>query len=357
MKRSSRDRLFELDALRGFAACGIMLYHYTIRYGELFERPASGGVSPESPWGQLAVHLFFMISGFVIFMTLERTRRPLDFVVSRFSRLYPVYWAAVLVTSVVLLAAPLPGRTPTLGQALINLTMLQRWLRTPSVDGVYWTLAVELAFYAIMLGIYGLGRLSRIERLVVPCLIAQAIAAIVVRLGDFKLPAIVSTTFLVPYAHLFIAGIIFFHVRGDGLNRRRIALLAGCLGVHALFYGFLQAVAIALLFGVFLLMAFGRLGFLAARPVVFLGGISYSLYLIHQNIGYVIIRALHGLPMSWRVAVAILVSLGLATLLSRTIEQPALRALRLAYARYREAREPVSRAPSAGNSAALNPSA
>jgi peptidoglycan/LPS O-acetylase OafA/YrhL len=104
-------------------------------------------------------------------------------------------------------------------------------------------------------------------------------------------------------------------------------------------------------------MAFGRLGFLAARPVVFLGGISYSLYLIHQNIGYVIIRALHGLPMSWRVAVAILVSLGLATLLSRTIEQPALRALRLAYARYREAREPVSRAPSAGNSAALNPSA
>ncbi len=55
-----------------------------------------GRVPTEFRWGSYGPHLFFMISGFVIFMTLDRCRGPGDFIFSRFSRLNPLYWVGVL---------------------------------------------------------------------------------------------------------------------------------------------------------------------------------------------------------------------------------------------------------------------
>jgi peptidoglycan/LPS O-acetylase OafA/YrhL len=98
----------ELNALRGFAAFAVMLFHYTSRYGQLY------GYNDLLPfhmsWGQYGVQLFFLISGFVIFMTLGRTRQPINFVVGRFSRLYPTYWAGVIATFTIVAVMGLPGR-------------------------------------------------------------------------------------------------------------------------------------------------------------------------------------------------------------------------------------------------------
>src|SRR5689334_21950406 len=95
LKKNS-ERLLELDVLRGLAAFGVLCYHYTTHHTLLF----SPTIKPlfNFPYGVYGVELFFMISGFVIFMTLENTKRPLDFIVSRFSRLYPCYWASVILT-------------------------------------------------------------------------------------------------------------------------------------------------------------------------------------------------------------------------------------------------------------------
>ena len=79
----SSERLESVDALRGIAAVAVVLFHFTTRYDQLFIHREPLGFSV--PWGHLGVNLFFMISGFVIFMTLDKTRRPADFVVSRFS--------------------------------------------------------------------------------------------------------------------------------------------------------------------------------------------------------------------------------------------------------------------------------
>ena len=95
LKRPS-DRLQELDVLRGLAALSVLCYHYTTHYKDLFS--PSGPVLFNFAWGNCGVQIFFIISGFVILMTLEKTQRPMDFIVSRFSRLYPCYWAAVILT-------------------------------------------------------------------------------------------------------------------------------------------------------------------------------------------------------------------------------------------------------------------
>src|SRR3954471_5447882 len=98
-------RLVELDALRGVAVLLVVAFHYTARFAEAY--PAAGAGAPDFSFGAYGVHLFFIISGFVIIMTVDRSERAADFVVARFSRLFPAYWTAILITSAVLW---LPGR-------------------------------------------------------------------------------------------------------------------------------------------------------------------------------------------------------------------------------------------------------
>ena len=87
-------RLLELDALRGIAAISVVIYHFCYRYPELY----GGNQFNLAFLGKYGVPFFFIISGFVIFWTLDRLKKPVDFIVSRFSRLYPIYWICLTIT-------------------------------------------------------------------------------------------------------------------------------------------------------------------------------------------------------------------------------------------------------------------
>ena len=114
----------------------VVLYHLTFFYD-------SSGLSPiRVPWGHFGVELFFIISGFVILMTLTRARDISDFAISRVARLYPAYWCAVLLTSLV--AWQLETLGPSPGELAANLTMMQGYMLLPDIDGSYWTLTLEL---------------------------------------------------------------------------------------------------------------------------------------------------------------------------------------------------------------------
>jgi peptidoglycan/LPS O-acetylase OafA/YrhL len=106
-KMSSHRRFLELDGLRGLAALAVVLYHYLYHYNSLFGHSFA---IPDFLWiGYYGVHFFFMISGFVIFWTISRTTKALDFIWSRFSRLYPVYWAALSLTFIFVALFSLAG--------------------------------------------------------------------------------------------------------------------------------------------------------------------------------------------------------------------------------------------------------
>ena len=337
------ERIAELDVLRGVAAVWVMLFHYTVRW---FEQPGP----PQSPFGEYAVHLFFMISGFVIFMTLRNTKTGADFVVSRFSRLYPAYWAAVLVTaSVMAFLPPFAKSAVTFPQVAVNLTMLQQWLRVKEVDGVYWTLAIELAFYGWMFLIFKIRALNRIELIGTIWIFVELFARAWERmqLAAFKLdpdiiPTVISRTFILEHAHLFVAGMVFFRIRTEGSTIGRAALLGLCLFTQFFIHGPLSTPFIGIFFGIFLLIAKRQLAWLAFRPLVFLGTISYTLYLVHQNIGYAVMRQLVEQPRIVQVSAAAAVAIALATLLTFFIEKPSLRLLRRWYAARISSRPDVS---------------
>src|SRR5262249_39121974 len=109
------------------------------------------------PSGHYGVELFFIISGFVILMTLEKSGNLRSFAISRITRLYPAYWCAVLFTSAVVVALT-PSLAPTVPTIAANMTMLQALMRSAYVDPSYWTLTVELVFYLLMVLCFRLRR-------------------------------------------------------------------------------------------------------------------------------------------------------------------------------------------------------
>jgi len=333
------DRIAELDALRGLAALGVVLFHLSLL------DPAAG---PGFAVGASGVDLFFIISGFVILMTLERTRDWRDFVVSRFSRLYPAYWACV--TLAALAALPRMGAEKLAGDFAANLTMFQLYLGAPDLDGSYWTLSIEMLFYLLMLGVYVAGRLESLELLGAACLALLFGYDSAICKGH--LPGLYAFLGLwVPIVHhlpLFLAGIVFYRIKTRGGAAWRYALLVACYvcqsrlywdGGVIRFYLGPQAyqAAIAAYFVLFFLQVRGRLGFLANPVTLWLGRISYCLYLCHQSLArdWLVphFRSHWGWGFWPASALALVFVLALADALSRYVERPSLRWIRARYAR------------------------
>src|SRR5215468_7919943 len=148
---SAEDRVPEIDLLRFCAAAGVAIYHWCYRpvIAGMPSDTAFGFVQAVSRYGYPGVDLFFIISGFVILWSASR-RGAASFIASRFSRLYPTFWACVALTAFVLL---LTGRAPPsldLRAFLLNCTMIPGAIGVAYVDGVYWTLFVELKFYLLV---------------------------------------------------------------------------------------------------------------------------------------------------------------------------------------------------------------
>jgi peptidoglycan/LPS O-acetylase OafA/YrhL len=335
MSTSERDRLLELDVLRGLAALAVVLFHYTTRYTLLYGYHSVPDFAV--PFGYLGVLFFFCISGFVIFMTLDKTRRAADFIVSRVSRLWPAYIAAMLITYCAVHVFGLPGRATTAEQALINVTMFQDLLHVPDVDEAYWSLQVELIFYGWMLLAFLAGALVHIRALLGVALVPPIVYFLAHRYFHHDLPYTAGVFLLVDYIPFFAIGIAAYNIRA-GRGRAWWDLLLMAAALAAIFTcqtppEFWVAVIAVI---IFLAVAWRRLTWIAAGPLTFLGTISYTLYLIHQNVGYIVIRAAtaHGVSPDSAICLALGVAIGLASVLTWTVEKPARSWLRHAYNRY-----------------------
>jgi peptidoglycan/LPS O-acetylase OafA/YrhL len=326
-----KNRLIQIDGMRGIAILLVVLFHYTTRFENIYGHPYQLLFS--ATLGSYGVQLFFIISGFVIFMTLERTLDFKDFVISRFARLYPAYWFSVFLTSMFVLLFSLPGRETSLYASFVNLSMFQEWFGVPHVDGVYWTLTLELSFYAIMLGLYLLRLLKNINIIVAVWLCSMIVIHIARQYFAIQIPQQIATLLLLNYANLFIAGILFYKIYQKEGGLIIMILILAALITEFILNGLVSGLVCFLFFILFGLAISGSkiINFiLTVKPLVFIGTISYSLYLLHQNIGYVILRTLYINDTTPIIAIPITigVSLVLATSVNTLIEIPAKEKIR-----------------------------
>jgi peptidoglycan/LPS O-acetylase OafA/YrhL len=275
--------------------------------------------------------LFFVVSGFVIFWTLNRTKNPLDFIVSRFSRLYPVYWLAVVITFLSVNLWGLEGREVGVLDAVINLTMLQSFVGISPVDGVYWTLKVELIFYFWMFLLFLLNNHKNADLILVPIVVLSVIES----LGVVEVNSVLSGILIKEHISFFISGICFYKIINDIDFKRSITILLICLISTIFTFTFMHFIFFTGIYLFFYLGITQKIRGLENKILVYLGGVSYALYLVHQNLGYIVINKFYeiGLGGEYGIGLAIIISFIISHILTFKVERPALHVIRSLYKR------------------------
>ena len=270
-----------------------------------------------------------MLSGFAIYMSFESVKSNYQFVMNRVSKLYPAYWVSLLITYGTVSIFSLPGREVTPLDVIINLTMLQDWIslffNVTHVDGAYWTLSRFISFYLIVFMINKLNLRKQLHLVLLVWLLTIVVLKLV---GD--LPEILRLIFLENEGIFFMIGILFYMLKEDSRKLSTISILALCV-VATLIFGGRTGLVFALLFSMlFVLFICNYLAFINCKSLIFLGSISYSLYLLHQNIGFIIIRELHKIELNYFLVIIIpaTVSIIMATLVTYYIERPMVKFLR-----------------------------
>ena len=333
------ERIAGLDVLRGFAAVAVMLHHHAQYYDVLY--PGRVPLPIDLGPGHFGVELFFIISGFVILMTIERKKRIREFAASRVARLMPAFLAALLIATAIRSLWPVPMLdTPTLPQFLANLTMAPSLFGQTGMDMPYWTLTYELIFYLGMALILALGLVRRVEWL---GLLAVAVSAVLIVTIDVKLHNRLSILLLVYYSNFFLIGICLYRIHAGQARWITWLSLACAIGVTALGGGERSFdtpgtiyLPLTIAFTGLVWFAVGPHGkWLAWRPLIFVGKISYSLYLVHVVLGFAVIR--WTMALGWSTLAGVIAAgitcMIVATLMHYFIELPGGRRVRAALTR------------------------
>lgn len=326
-ERISAGRIDLLDYGRLAAAIAVMLFHYSY-LGVTYGHTPSIGYTPVltriGSYGYLGVEFFFMISGFVIFFS-AKGRSASEFAAARALRLYPAFFAGVLMTSAV---AYLWGGSVehfTRGDFFANFTMLAPIFGKRHIDGSYWTLLLEVKFYMLVCALILFGLSHRIERFFVVWVLAM-LAATLTRHADLPM--------LMGYYAYFAAG-AFFAMRRQDASWRVNVMLAICLALSVHFSAitnfdvrehyplspYIIAAIVICFYGFFWILTSGNNTEIKLPRARQIGAITYPLYLLHQTIGYVVLKHFANEQNKLlMIPVTMLAMIALAYLLHRIVE-------------------------------------
>jgi peptidoglycan/LPS O-acetylase OafA/YrhL len=148
------ERLEWLDALRGIAVLAVVFEHLSFFLFDPFRSRILEVVHP----GTFGVTLFFLVSGYIVPASLERGGDLRRFWVSRAFRLYPLWMVTVLLVLAVGLLGFGPRPDTRWSTLLANATMLQDPLGAPALLNVLWTLSYEMVFYLLISALFLVGR-------------------------------------------------------------------------------------------------------------------------------------------------------------------------------------------------------
>lgn len=316
--------LYGIQYLRAFAALAVVVFHAAERTGHAFAVGAAG------------VDVFFVISGFIMWVIVER--RPISpgrFLLDRFRRIVPVYWLATGVMVAGALAGLFPNLVLTAGHVIASLAFVTA--RSPSSGEIWpvlvqgWTLNYEMFFYLVFAACLALPQRLRL-------LSMAGLFGLLVVLGlRIESDAPLFLTYTRPIILEFVAGMLIGRLWLNGrVPARPLAFalvglgLAGFAAIGMLRLPFDEwtcgPLACALVYGTVALEKHRGIPRLAL-PVM-LGDASYSIYLWHTFAISVTAKAgtLIGMPPAIAFVLSACAGLALGLAAYRLIERPLLRA-------------------------------
>lgn len=305
-----------LDSFRGTSILLVVLFHYSARLPADVLFFHGGDIRHTFFFGWIGVYLFFIISGFSIYGSLQRSQSVTEFFSKRLSR---IYFPFVVASSIVFLYQ-LVFFVPSFreGDWSFNVSnrdyqdyiattfFFARDLGFEWVDGAYWTLLVELKFYLAISIFAGFGWLENFKRVDFIITFLLPLIWVVSLLSGFALAELVlRNIFLAPYFPFFMLGVriargkcsnlvvvlnfiiilfILFLISSDKATPYEIPFITTVI---------FSVIAAALIFSMYAHQPAPHwvLKLWPFKFLSFLGVYSFSWYLLHQNIGISLVYA------------------------------------------------------------------
>ncbi|GAA0471660.1 acyltransferase [Actinoplanes capillaceus] len=216
-----------LDVLRGYAAVVVALFHLSPAVIGLDMHRA---IMSYLDLGRYGVFVFFLVSGYVIPMSMERHGSLRKFWVGRLFRIYPAYLLTIVVilalVAVDILKVNQGLRDETVTGVLGHVTMLHEFVGLRGLIWPFWTLAFEMLFYLVVAGLFGWG----LHRLSAWWAGGLALIALV---GGKLLPDALFGAGFTDRRILALMLVVLFvaSLAGYVIGRRPLVLAAGVIGI------------------------------------------------------------------------------------------------------------------------------
>ncbi len=361
--KNDTERIWFAHMLRAVAVLVVMVSHYcdvfvhanSVVVGLAYTQPVTLDPDLLLPkiilWlykfnfnaGPFGVAIFFLISGFVIPISIEHIGSGL-FLLRRFFRIYPPYIVGLFLVfiSVYIYTNYVGNPFPyTVKDYVVNASLLRDWFWIPSIDGVNWTLEVELKFYILCAFLAWVSNLRSPKTLIITAIGMLVFVYLSSGLYEFllqnffylyKFTFIMSSAF--GYITFMFIGICFYNFYMSHWSTRVFLSTTGILIAIFLLDVLLSPSPVLVIpvsynymfaLVVFSLCYFFRDKLPYSKVLDFLATLSYPIYIIHGVIGYILLTVLvtHNVNFYIALVIVFFIIVSLAYLLHKTVEMPA----------------------------------
>lgn len=276
MHIQNRNFLPVINSMRGIAALMVCLFHFVSTTTGLFDQNTQNVFS----FGKFGVHIFFVISGFVIPLSMLKDKYEMNkfpsFFAKRVTRIEPPYLVSLLLVILYTYVRNfIPGvnkvdLTPDFSTVLLHLGYLVPFVKEADwLTPVYWTLAIEFQYYLII---------SLLMPLITLNITSRSLSFLaMLLLGLF----IKDSGFIFIWFPLFVMGI---YSALYWVKKIEIKELVIGVSICLLLLSYLHSL-VEVLFGLLSVIVILKFHYLSSKIGNFFGSISYSLYLLHSIIG------------------------------------------------------------------------
>jgi peptidoglycan/LPS O-acetylase OafA/YrhL len=357
----STQRLAFADLLRGLAALTVALGHFLVLFPKSPDLVAKITMAEPNPavtfpatfakaysifdLASIGVGVFFLISGFVIPLSLEGASAR-AFWLKRFLRIYPTYWVAFAAgVASIFVSAGYWSKPVTYDWVdfFANTFLLADFFGRFDIPSVMWTLQIELKFYLLIPVFYA--TLSRGSLLRVFLWGVGVIALYWLPTSNcsqdldacwshyrFSVLTLLREAIFISY--MLIGSIVYAHYRGLISTPRAafgVVFMFACFSIASLiapFHAVSTAYPLPFFWGalIFIPCYLLRDRINLTPPFRFLANISYPLYVVHPLLGYVTMRLLMaaGLPYPTALAAALILVIAVAMAIHLYVEEPSI---------------------------------
>jgi peptidoglycan/LPS O-acetylase OafA/YrhL len=335
-----KARLDYLDSIRGIAATLVLFAHLL---GLIYKESALNFLFVNLIYeninlGRVGVIVFFITSGFVITWSLSQPAPHAlkNFAIKRFFRLYPAYWFSILLA--VLAYAIFDNlhylHIESFSQVIFNFTMIHKYLGVGSVIDAYWTLHLELVFYFICAGLFYFSILN--NRYTVYLILLSLVIAMFFAFVRYKYSIKVPIVMPLGLASIFYGSIVRSWLIDKNKDLKLTVLLLTLLFFIMLFVAqkmyYLDGWAkwyVTYIVAFCLFYSLITICKLHSKIFIYIGRISYSLYLLHPIVISLLIffwweNTFTSLSLMIFCALAVVLSFAVASFSYHFIEKPSL---------------------------------